>query len=172
MEQRVSWLRTGATAGLAFGVLFGLFQALMHHDAAGGAAAGVLGGSLFGVVTALIARAKSRELAAPAVDDQGEAVLFQGPANHFKGMEGVGGRLYLTRERLRFKSHRLNVQVHEASYPLDAILSVEPTRTLGLIPNGLAVELTDGRRERFVVNGRGEWVKRIRGAMGERRGRW
>jgi hypothetical protein len=38
----------------------------------------------------------------------------------------------------------------------------------GIIPNGLLVTLDDGRREKFVVNGRGEWVVKIRAAMADR----
>lgn len=168
MEQQVSWLRTGLAAGIAFGLLFGLVQGITHENPAGGLAAGMLGGTVFGIVIALFARSKGRALAAPAVDEDGEPVILQGPANHFKGIESVGGKLYLTRARLRFRSHGLNVQTHEASYPLDTIRSVEPARTLGIIPNGLAVTLEDGRRERFVVNRRGEWVEKILGAMKER----
>ncbi|MFT3770788.1 MAG: hypothetical protein QM820_35645 [Minicystis sp.] len=168
MEQRINWLRTGLAAGAAFGLFFGIMQGITHANPAGGVAAGLLGGALFGLVIALFARSKSRALAAPAVDEDGETVLFQGPANHVKGMEAVGGKLYLTRARLRFKSHGLNVQVHDESYPIAAVRSVEPTRSLGIIPNGLAVVLDDGRREKFVVSGRGEWVEKIRSAMAER----
>jgi hypothetical protein len=120
------------------------------------------------VVIALFARSKNRALAAPAVDEEGEAVVFQGPANHFKGVEAVGGKLILTRARLRFRSHGLNVQVHDESYPIAAILDVAATRSLGIIPNGLLVTLDDGRREKFVVNGRGEWVAKIRATMAGR----
>lgn len=167
MEQQVSWVRTGLVAGLAFGLFFGLQQGIRHSNPAGGVAAGLLGGGLFGLIIALFARSKSKALAAPALDESGAAVLFQGPANHFKGVEAVGGKLYLTRDRLRFKSHGLNVQVHEEAYPLAQIKRTEPARTLGIIPNGLVIELDDGRRERFVVNGRSEWMAKIRAAAAE-----
>ncbi len=68
-----------------------------------------------------------------------EPVLREGLANHFKGIEGVGGKLYLTNRRLRFVSHKLNVQTHDECYPLSEIAEVEATRTLGIIPNGLRV---------------------------------
>jgi hypothetical protein len=90
-----------------------------------------------------------------------EPVLHEGLANHFRGIEGVGGKLFLTDRRLRFVSHRLNVQVHDTSWPLSTIVRAEATRTLGVIPNGLVVWLADGRRERFVVHGRDRWTEAI-----------
>jgi hypothetical protein len=167
MEQQVNWLRTGIIAGIAFGLLFGAMQGVTHQNPAGGVAAGLLGGALFGLLIALVGRSKSRALAAPAVDEEGEPVLFQGPANHLKGMEAVGGKLILTRARLRFRSHGLNVQTHDESYPLGAIREVTPVQSLWIIPNGLLVTLEDGRREKLVVNGRGEWMERIHAAMKE-----
>jgi hypothetical protein len=97
--------------------------------------------------------------------DSDETIVHYGPANHFKGIESVGGKLFLTNKRLRFRSHVFNVQTHDESYPVEAIASVQPTRTLGLVPNGLLVHLRDGRRERFVVGGRSEWVARVRQAL-------
>jgi hypothetical protein len=97
--------------------------------------------------------------------DADETVLHHGPANHFKGIEGVGGKLFLTNKRLRFRSHKINVQTHDESYPIETIASVEPSRSLGIVPNGLLVHLRDGRRERFVVSGRGDWVSSIRSTL-------
>ena len=91
----------------------------------------------------------------------GEKILKEGPANHLKGRESVGGALYLTNQRLVFKSHAFNVQVHEESYMLDSIRSAQPRNTLGLIPNGLAVTLADGSVEKFVIWGRQDWIHKI-----------
>jgi hypothetical protein len=90
-----------------------------------------------------------------------ETVLKQGGASHFKGMEAVGGRLFLTNQRLVFKSHRFNIQVHQESYPLGDITAVEPRRGISIVGDGLAVVLSDGREERFVVFGRRDWITRI-----------
>jgi hypothetical protein len=93
--------------------------------------------------------------------EDGETIIKEGVANHFKGIESVGGNLYLTNLRLVFKSHGLNIQVHEVAYRLDNILSVRPRNSLGIIPNGIAVTLADGHEEKFVVNGRQEWMNTI-----------
>ena len=93
--------------------------------------------------------------------EPGEKILKEGPANHFKGIEAVGGTLYLTDRRLIFKSHAVNVQAHEESYPLGSIVAVKPRNTLGIVPNGLAVTLADGRQEKFVIWGRQDWMNKI-----------
>jgi hypothetical protein len=92
---------------------------------------------------------------------EGEVIIKEGPANHFKGAEAVGGKLYLTNQRLFFKSHTVNVHVHEESYRLEDITSVRLRNTLGIVPNGMAVLLKDGREEKFVVYGRKDWMEKI-----------
>jgi hypothetical protein len=90
-----------------------------------------------------------------------EAILKQGGASHFKGLEAVGGKLFLTDHRLVFKSHRFNIQVHQESYPLADITAVEPRRGISIVGDGLAVVLSGGREERFVVFGRRDWITQI-----------
>jgi len=94
-------------------------------------------------------------------DLDGEAVLFEGPANHFKGAEGVGGYLWLTPGQLFFRSHRFNIQNHECRLPLSEITHAETTMTLRLVPNGLLVSLMSGKQERFVVHDNSAWATRI-----------
>lgn len=94
----------------------------------------------------------------------GELVIKEGAANHWRGAESVGGRLWLTNMRLHFKSHGLNVQTHEVSYPIWEIVSVEKQSTLGVVPNGISVVLQDGRQERFVVEDRDDWIAKIQQA--------
>lgn len=91
----------------------------------------------------------------------GERLLKEGMANHFKGIEAVGGKLQLTDRQLIFRSHAFNIQTHQESYPLESITVVKPRNTLGLVPNGLTVGLRDGREEHFVLFGRGEWMRAI-----------
>ena len=90
-----------------------------------------------------------------------EHILFEVPANHMKRLEAVGGWLFLTNERLIFKSHPLNLQNHEWSIALQEIIHAQPTHTFGIIPNGLRVDPRSGASERFVVAERREWIERI-----------
>ena len=157
-------------AGLVFGVGMGAFI----YRVTGSGYYGFHGGFLSGFAFALgigaflkVSMTTTRlELDGRAAGfDADETVLRYGPANHFKGIEGVGGKLFLTNKRLRFRSHKINVQTHDESYPIEMIASVEPSSSLGIIPNGLLVHLRDGRRERFVVAGRADWVASSRSVL-------
>ena len=90
-----------------------------------------------------------------------EDILFQTGANHFKGIEGVGGKLYLTNKRLVFKSHKLNIQNHELSIDLTDIKKVERFKTAELVENGLTVTSGDNNIDKFVVEKVDEWVEKM-----------
>jgi hypothetical protein len=157
-------------AGVVFGVAMGLFLYWTTGSAYYGFHGGFWSGVAFGwgIAKFLKVSVSTTRLelgAREAGFDPDERVLHWGPANHFKGIEAVGGKLFLTNKRLRFRSHKLNVQRHDESYPVDAIDSVLPARTLGIVPNGVLVRLRDGRQERFVVGGRAEWVSRLQHAL-------
>jgi hypothetical protein len=68
----------------------------------------------------------------------------------------------LTERALVFRGHGFNVQNAPARVELARVKDVLPCATLGIVPNGLRVELVDGGHERFVVTGRDEWVARIK----------
>lgn len=99
----------------------------------------------------------------------GERMIKEGAANLQRGIETVGGRLFLTDRRLVFASHAFNVQSGATEIPLRDIRSTAPcwTKFLGLIPlmpNSLAVR-TDQAEHRFVLFGRGPWADAIGKAM-------
>ena len=145
-------------SALTFGIAMGAFIAFQRHSPRAGLIAGAAGAVLFGLAIALVARhASGLEIQL----EPGEQLVHAGPANHYRGVEAVGGRLVLTDRRLAFRSHGMNIQRHEASYPLATITGVAPARMRGIVPNGLVVALADGSRERFVVAGRSRWKKEI-----------
>ncbi len=95
-----------------------------------------------------------------------EMLLREGAANLQRGIEAVGGRLYLTDRRLSFRSHGFNVQNGPTDIPLSQVRGTRPcwTRFLGMIPlfpNSLAVAMADGGEYRFVVHGRDAWAAAI-----------
>jgi len=97
---------------------------------------------------------------------QNEQVIKQGSANLQKGIETVGGKLYLTNKRLVFEAHMINVQGGTTEIELPDILSSEKcwTKFLGfipLMPNSLAVHTKAGKEHRFVLSGRGAWATAI-----------
>lgn len=90
-----------------------------------------------------------------------EQIIREGGANHFKGMEGVGGKLVLTNKRLIFKSHKLNVQNHQDNFELEKIERLQTNKTLGFIANGLIVELANQEKHKFVVDAPQAWIEII-----------
>jgi len=120
-----------------------------------------LSGPPFGVAMAIFAECMKNRFLAMNLVPGDETLIHQGGANHFMGVEGVGGWLYLTDQALRFKSHEVNIQRHELTIPLCEIAEVSPCRTIGIIPNGLRITARDGRSERFVVSGRRKWTGTI-----------
>lgn len=90
-----------------------------------------------------------------------EKVVKEGSANHWKGIEGVSGQLWLTNFRLFFKSHFFNVQTHEESYLLGDIATVKCTTGIFTPSNRIVVDMKNGRSETFTVENRDDWVKQI-----------
>lgn len=123
--------------------------------------AGAIGGFLFGWLIGVFAKSNFVKATSKIETETDEDVLFETPANHFKGIEAVGGKLYLTNKRLIFKSHKMNIQNHELSIDLNNIKSVDRHKTLGLIDNGLSIITSQSMTEKFVVEQVEEWVNRL-----------
>lgn len=99
----------------------------------------------------------------------GETLLREGAANLQRGMEAVGGYLFLTDRRLLFRSHGFNVQDGDTEIPLARIHGARPcwTRLFGvlpLVPNSLSVA-TDEGHYRFVLFSRRQWLVTIEAQM-------
>jgi hypothetical protein len=97
----------------------------------------------------------------------GERIIHRSGANLQRGIEAVGGHLFLTTWRLIFEAHRLNVQTGRTIIPLRDVEGVWKcwTRLFGLIPvfpNSLAVATAKGKTYRFVMFGRDAWIRLIR----------
>jgi hypothetical protein len=83
-----------------------------------------------------------------------------------RGIEAVGGWLYLTSKRLIFESHALNIQAGTTVIPLASITGARKcwTKFLNLIPlfpNSFAVATKEGKEYRFVTFGRQAWIDAI-----------
>ncbi|NQF16078.1 hypothetical protein HPY31_19455 [Brevibacillus sp. HB1.3] len=82
-------------------------------------------------------------------------------ANLFRGMEGVGGKLTLTSDRLYFQPHSLNIQTEPLELNLNDIAAVEKRNTLFVIPNGMKIKMHNGQEYKFVVWKRAEIIGMI-----------
>jgi len=97
---------------------------------------------------------------------RGEQVIKEGAANLQRNIETVGGKLYLTNQRLVFEAHKFNVQRGATELELSTIQLLRPcwTRQWGLFPifpNSLAVYTKDGEERRFVLVDRSAWARAI-----------
>lgn len=152
--------QTAVLAGLAFGFVMSLLYSLMT-DLSMGLYMGLLSGAAFGMMIYFFVNSKQvTEQTLPTKDLAGD-VIHSGPANHFKGREAVGGKLYLTDKELYFKSHKFNLQNHEWSILIAEINKLEPKNTLRLVPNGIVVIDNAGNREQFVLQKRALWMEKI-----------
>lgn len=98
--------------------------------------------------------------------DSGEFFIKEGAANLQRGMETVGGHLYLTNFRLIFEPHAINIQRKTEIVPVAAVQCLKPCRTkfLDLIPltdNSMAVFTHPGQEFRFVLYSRDSWISEI-----------
>ena len=104
-----------------------------------------------------------------------EQITKDGRANAQRGLEAVGGHLYLTDHRLIFESHAFNIQRGTIILDLADIVAVEPSwaRLLGfipLVPNSIKVVLRSGRDYRFVVSDKSQWIADISAALEKKPG--
>lgn len=83
-----------------------------------------------------------------------EPAVLEKLANLFRGVEAVGGRMYLTANSVYFSSHRFNVQTGDTRIGLDEISDIQKCNTLGIVPNGLRIITRQGQVHQFVLWGR------------------
>ena len=98
--------------------------------------------------------------------NENEQIIKKGAANLQKGLETIGGKLYLTNQRLVFEAHKINIQGDSMEISLSDIQSCEKcwTKFLGfipLMPNSLGVYTKACIEYRFALFGRGSWAEAI-----------
>ncbi|MDG5767825.1 hypothetical protein QA596_10135 [Balneolales bacterium ANBcel1] len=159
-EKIMTEKRNSIIAGIAFGLLSGLFYAFyiaIEYALIAGPVTGLaVGVAMYYFVTSRMVKEQTQ-----IENMKGESIIRSGGANHLKNVESVGGVLYLLEDRIHFKSHKLNVQNHEEIIGIGQVQEVGFYNTLGIIPNGLSIKKDDDKVERFVVNGRRKWKEEI-----------
>jgi len=96
----------------------------------------------------------------PELDDE-EVIEIEGPANLFRGAEGVGGKIFLTNKKLIFKSHKINIQKGQTNIEYKNIKIITRRNTAKIIDNGIRIITNDNKEFDFVVNERDLWVEKI-----------
>jgi len=167
-------MKNNTKAGLFFGLGMSFFLAikgfitsdvLTNHEISKIITASLIGGGaggfIYGLVIGKFGLSKFINKSIKFELKKDEKLIFQTPANHFKGIESVGGKLFLTDKSLFFKSHRLNIQNHELTIDIINIVRVERFNTIGFIKNGLLIETNLHAKEKFVVEKREECIANI-----------
>ena len=92
---------------------------------------------------------------------QSEQVEVEGPANLFRGIEGVGGKLFLTNKKAIFRSHKMNIQTGQTDINYEDITEIIERKTAKLIDNGIRIKIASGKKFDFVVNEREKWIEKL-----------
>lgn len=150
----------GVPMGIVAGIVVGIARGVSGGVPAGGIVA-IAAGLPFGLMVGFFTVLQRQRVDKTRPEFKGEELVHDGPANHFLNYEGVGGWLFLTKERLFFRSHHFNIQRHELSIAVDDIAEVQPVRTARIFSNGLRVVTRSGRDERFVVQQHRRWCEQI-----------
>jgi hypothetical protein len=154
------FLKVMLLTGIPFGLFMGIFWSFLYGSKSA-VVMGPIAGILFGVSMGVFVNYQKKKFETERPSFPGEDLVKEGGANHFRNIEAVGGWIYLTDQRLLFRSHSMNVQRHELTIPLGEISEAKPCMTFGIIPNGLEIKMIDGKTEKFVVEDRNDWAKKI-----------
>jgi hypothetical protein len=155
-------IRAGAFFGVAVGLLYGVISGPLS-----GVIIGVFAGVLFGLFVGVFVFFATRKFQGIRAEmAQQMSIVYDGGANHFVGMEGVGGWLFLTDRELIFKSHNFNINRHVFTVPLADIVNIQTGKSLGLIANKLIIQTRLGTSEAFVVNNVKTWLAELQRAKG------
>ncbi|WP_091186916.1 GRAM domain-containing protein [Paramicrobacterium humi] len=102
--------------------------------------------------------------------DPDEILVRKSGANLQRGLETVGGHLFLTDQRLVFRPHGFNVQSGVTDIPLADIVGTRLAWTklfgkIPLAPNTLEVQTAAGVEFAFVVSRRTEWASALEACL-------
>lgn len=160
--------------GILSGIFFGSLMALMDYAIGGkletvskyvimGGSYGIVMGIGFPFFSTKLVRLFSTKITPKIKPDlvSDEHILAHGPANLYRGIEGVGGKLFLTESKLIFKSHHINIQKGQTDICYAHIKSITPRKTMKIIDNGIRITTREHNTYNFVVNDRALWIKTI-----------
>ena len=71
------------------------------------------------------------------------------PGSLFRGIEAVGGKIFLTNQRLIFINHSLNIQKGQTNIDYSEMKSVEKRKTMKIVNNGIKVTTRDVQVQRI-----------------------
>lgn len=84
-----------------------------------------------------------------------------------RGWEAVGGKLIITKTKIVFTSHSMNVQTGDTVIAISEIKKLKRANRLGFVPTGLDIVMEDGTKYEFTVPDRNKLIKQINELRGE-----
>ncbi|NJB35294.1 hypothetical protein HCO57_01700 [Croceivirga sp. JEA036] len=90
-----------------------------------------------------------------------EHIEIEDTTNLWRGIEAVGGKLYLTNKKLVFKPHKLNIQKGQINIHYNNITEIRKRKTAKVIDNGIQIKTHDGNEFNFVINEREKWIEKL-----------
>ncbi len=152
-----SIVKSAFLAGALFGLAMGAYNG-MRSGMSAGIASGILMGVVFGLAIAGFLLFQHSKAGTWRKEFEAEELVRDAPAN----LGGAGGWLFLTKQRLVWIPHALNVGAKRLEIPLGDIT--------GAKPNGrkLDVHTTSGLKT-FLVKSSDEWAPAIAPALPDAR---
>lgn len=118
-------------------------------------------GLLFGWLLGKFVNSKSVKTSSIPTNLYDETVELEAMSSYFKNKEGVGGKMYLLQSKLIFKSHKFNIQDVELVIDKRDIAYVSRYKSIGIVNNGLKIDLRNNTSHKFIVNSAKEWYEAL-----------
>jgi hypothetical protein len=150
-----TFIRNALMTGVPFGLLMGLAYA---ERGTGALAMGIANGVAFGCAMAGFMAWQRKRAAKLRAAYDAEGLVHDGPAN----FGAAGGWLFLTKQRLVFEPHKLNLGLGKRTEL--AVADIAGVRAGdGALANKIAIVTTRNQTVQFVVRDRDEWLAKLPG---------
>ncbi|PIC70862.1 hypothetical protein CSV77_06025 [Sporosarcina sp. P16b] len=82
---------------------------------------------------------------------ENEKVQYELPVDLRKSIDYVSGNLFITNQRFIFQPRNMHFQRDILEFDIADINNIDSSYVLGIVPNGITVELKDGTLHTFVL---------------------
>ncbi|WP_313238422.1 GRAM domain-containing protein [Sporosarcina ureae] len=82
---------------------------------------------------------------------ENETVQYEIPVDLRKSIDYVSGNLFITNQRFIFQPQNMHFQRDILEFNIADINNIDSSYVLGIVPNGITVELKDGTLHTFVL---------------------
>jgi hypothetical protein len=144
------FIKTFALAGIPFGLALGIVNGV-RHGWKSGVGSGVACGIVFGFLLAFFMKRQAQRFDKLRPTYEPEGIVLDAPAN----LGGAGGWLILTKQRLVFEPHKLNLGGKRVEVKLGDITEIRPAA--GKLVRRFEV-VSRGATHTFLVENRDQWL--------------